>query len=133
MTYPKDRVTWLDRGWLPVCIGFCPSKRAWNRELVRLGVPVVGNDYPTADGMCNSFRDQENKFCILITISERMDKKADKFGVVGLIAHECMHAWRRVRDDIGESEPSFEFEAYAMQYLVQTCCHIYSETRRKLF
>lgn len=132
MKYSRDRVTWLNRGWLPVSIGFCPSKKAWDYELKRMDVSAAGSPYPTADGGCNSFKDGDNKLAVLITIGDHIDKKSDKFGIVGLIAHECMHAWRRIRDDIGEKKPSFEFEAYALQYLVQTCCYIYSETRRKL-
>lgn len=130
MKYRHSRVTWLDRGWLPGYVGFCPSKKAWDWELKRLGLDPA--PYSTSDASCHTMRNKENKLCVLITVGDHIDKKTDNFGIIGLITHECMHAWRRLREDIGESEPSMEFEAYAMQYLVQTCCLIYSDTRKKL-
>ena len=37
---------------------------------------------------------------------------------VGILTHEGMHVWRAMREDIGETSPSSEFEAYAIQTIV---------------
>ena len=36
-----------------------------------------------------------------------------------MVAHEVMHVWQAIKDDLGENSPSPEFEAYAVQGLVQ--------------
>lgn len=88
-------------------------------------------EYPTTDGRCSQFI-EDGKNCVLVTIAERIDKKRDRLGIVGLIVHEATHVWQYVRRDIGETEPSVEFEAYAMQSITTQLCDAYSKTRKKL-
>lgn len=37
----------------------------------------------------------------------------------GLLAHECMHVWQYVKEQMHEKEPSEEFEAYSFQGIFQ--------------
>lgn len=123
------RVIWCDRGWMPTYFGFCPSERAWRREMKLMGVKDdPPPEYPTSDGKASQFL-EGGKNCVLVTISERIDKKRDRLGVVGLIVHEAMHVWQHIRRDIGETEPSPEFEAYALQSISIQLCSAYSKTR----
>ena len=122
----SNRVIWCDRGWMPTFYGFCPSETAWKREMKRLGVKDA--EYPTTDGKASQFL-EDGKNCVLVTIAERLDKKRDRLGIVSLIVHEATHVWQHVRRDIGETEPSTEFEAYAMQSIVIQLCAAYSKTR----
>jgi hypothetical protein len=52
MTAPAavDKVIWIDQGWQPVFIGWCPSKKAWDREMRKFG--VTDEPYPDSSGRC---------------------------------------------------------------------------------
>ena len=120
------RVVWCDRGWLPVYFGFCPSERAWRRELKRLGVPP--QPYPVSDGRCTWFAAPDGKLCALVTIAERIDGM-DPVGLVGLLVHEAAHVWQKICEDIGEDAPSMELEAYALQNITLALIEAYRDTR----
>jgi len=108
-----------------MCYGFCPDERAWKREMRRLN--ITDAPYPTTDNACSTFEStKSNKHCVIVTINER---KRLKLQVVGLIVHEAMHVWRFVRENMGEREPSLEFEAYAMQAIAQNLIAAYEKTR----
>jgi hypothetical protein len=125
-----SRVIWCDRGWQPHCYGFCPDERAWNREMRRLKINDVS--YPTSDACCTTFdKRKSHASCTIVTVSDA--KRRPKLQVVGLLVHEAMHVWRRVREYMGESEPSLEFEAYAMQAISQNLIEAYEKTRGRLF
>lgn len=120
-----SKVVWCDRGWQPFCYGFCPDEAAWKREMRRLNVDEC--PYPTSDGRFTVF-DKANghEHCGIVTVSHR---KMDRLSIVGLIVHEAMHVWRHVRENMGEREPSAEFEAYSMQAISQNLIHAYQQTR----
>jgi hypothetical protein len=120
-----SKVVWCNRGWFPVHFGFCPDKKAWNREMKRMG--VKSEPYPKSDGRCVTF-ESSGKVCAIVTVSKQVDGK-DSNGVVGLIIHEAVHVWQLIRENIGESNPSPEFEAYAIQAISQELIAAYSETR----
>jgi hypothetical protein len=44
-----------------------------------------------------------------------------------LLTHEAMHLWREIRNQIGEKEPSAEFEAYAIQKITQNLAYSYEK------
>jgi hypothetical protein len=127
---PDDKlakVVWLDRGWQPTFIGFCPSRKAWNREMKRLG--VKDEPYPNdAAGRCTTF-DSKGKVCIIVTIREACEKHHSRTEIAGLICHEATHAWQKVREVMGEAEPSIEFEAYSMQAIFQNLYQAWLDTR----
>lgn len=112
---------------MPTFFGFCPSERAWKREMKRLNVESPAA-YPETDANTSQFL-VDRKNMILVTVNERIDKKRDRIGVVGLIVHEAMHVWQMIRRDIGETEPSVEFEAYALQNITIQICSAYCKTR----
>lgn len=123
-----SKVIWCDRGWMPYWYGFCPDEAAWKRECKRLG--IVGTPYPTADAHCLHLENAKdvNK-CTLVTVSH---EKKPAIVVLGVIVHEAMHVWRQMRLDIGEREPSSEFEAYSMQFISMQLIYAYEKTRGKL-
>lgn len=124
----SDKVVWLERGWQPVYFGFCPSEKAWRREMKRLG--AKGEPYPDSDGRCTTF-EHKGKTCILVTIRPGSEKKRSRVEIAGLLCHEAMHIWREIRTSIGELEPSSEFEAYSMQSIFQGLYQAFLETRMK--
>ena len=89
---------------------------------------IKGEKYPDSDGRCSTFESDE-KVCAIVTINKRVDGKCSN-GIVGLIVHEAVHVWQFVRENIGESNPSSEFEAYAIQAISQELIEAYSESGR---
>lgn len=130
MAKAKHQVVWLDKGWLPVYIGFCPSEKAWNREMKRFG---MSRPYPNSAGCTLRFENSAGKTCILVCIHERLKADSCRHGIIGLIVHECTHAWRFILNDIGEDIPSSEFEAYSMQAITQQVTTAFCDTRYDLF
>ncbi|MFP0263750.1 hypothetical protein [Acinetobacter pittii] len=51
--------------------------------------------------------------------------------VYGLLLHEAVHVWQKVRKLMGEKEPSSEFEAYSIQAIAQHLFEMYEESEVK--
>lgn len=121
---------WVELGFLPVNVGYVPNKRAWRKTLKQM--KRRQDPFPESDGSATVWAnvDPNHTTVILITIGKRASGYSVT-QVAGLIAHECMHTWRYIREAIGEKEPSSEFEAYVLQALVQNIAHAHQTTRRK--
>ncbi len=110
-------VIWCDRGWQPVYFGFCPSRKAWAREMRKMGCK---EPYPANDGCATTFTQKDGKVCIIVTLGKAQHAEGrTRVEVAGLLCHEATHIWQEVRKVMGEKEPSIEFEAYAMQAIFQ--------------
>ncbi len=48
--------------------------------------------------------------------------------VYGLLLHEAVHVWQKVKKLMGEKEPSSEFEAYSIQAIAQDLFEMYEES-----
>lgn len=46
----------------------------------------------------------------------------------GLLLHESVHIWQRVKALMGEKEPSIEFEAYSIQRIAQDLFAMFKES-----
>lgn len=130
MTINRNEVTWAELGFLPVSVGYAPNKKAWKKALKDIGIPP--EPFPVSDGRCAWWSNvgELRQDIILIAVGKRA-KRHSMAQVAGIIAHECMHAWRYIRENIGEKEPSAEFEAYVLQALVQSVVHAHQSKRRK--
>jgi hypothetical protein len=121
-----DKVVWCDRGWQPVEYCFCPSEKAWNKQLKVMG--IVGEPYPDSDGRATFFT-KHGKTIAMVTIRDRAEKVRTLCEIVGLLTHEGAHIWQEVRAVMGETNPSAEFEAYSMQSIVQELLFAMKNTR----
>lgn len=121
-----DRVVWIDRGWQPVEIGFCPSETAWKREMKAKGWP--GTPYPENDASATHFT-HDGQFLVLVALAEDVEKRFSRVVIAGLLAHEATHVWQHVRRQMQEAEPSIEFEAYAIQAIFQSLYQAWLGTR----
>lgn len=126
----KNRVIWCDRGWVPYHYGFCPNKRAWDAEMVRLKLKNPP-PYPAQyDGRCTFLAcANDRNACAIVTISDEARPALTK---VGMLIHEAMHVWRAMREAIGEEAPSMEFEAYSMQSIARHLIEAYEQSRGPL-
>ena len=123
-----DRVVWLDRGWQPVLFGFCPSEKAWKREMNRLGSADL--PYPSSGGSCSRFKATETSSeCILVTIRDGEEKRRSLEEIVGILVHEATHVWQFILEHIGEDKASPEMEAYALQAISQGLFAAFVKTR----
>lgn len=126
-----NRTIWCDRGFLPLYYGFCPSATAWRYDMRKLEVDDPP-PYPESDGHTWYFYNRTTgKGAAIVTIADKLDAmgRKDPEAMIGLIVHETMHVWRHQRELIGEDKPSSEFEAYAMQFMVQQLYRAYCRTR----
>lgn len=121
-----DKVIWLDRGWQPTFIGFCPSRKAWRREMRRLG--TQGEKPPTASGNTTTF-ESKGKTAIIVWLIEGVEQRHSRLEIAGLLCHEATHVWQQVRQSMAEREPSIEFEAYSMQAIFQGLYQAWLDTR----
>lgn len=46
----------------------------------------------------------------------------------GLLLHESVHVWQRIRQRMGEHNPSTEFEAYSIQSIAQDLFAMFEES-----
>ena len=127
-----SRVVWCDRAWVPHHYGFCPDEPAWKREMKRLNCIDVSYPVLTNDASCTHFEKVKhssllaNASCSIVTISH---DKRDPLNTITLLNHEAMHVWRQMLNEMGEAEPSAEFEAYAMQNILFRLVAAYEATR----
>lgn len=115
---------WIDRTLIssPYCIGLCISEKDFLDELERLNVPE--NDRPyfvqsNKDAAVHFFKQTDTRnLCALVCIKPR-NNKIDPNALIGLLIHEADHIWRAICDELGETFPSKEFEAYSLQAISQ--------------
>lgn len=48
----------------------------------------------------------------------------------GLLLHEAVHIWQRIKILMGEKEPSIEFEAYSIQRIAQDLFSMFDESEQ---
>lgn len=83
----------------------------------------ISNEH--SDATMHTLEKPDGKMCCVVAIRVKEDQ--DKNEVIGLLVHEAVHVWQDFADRIGESNPSKEFEAYAIQSISQRLISAYSE------
>lgn len=115
---PKGAV-WIERAIIesPFCVGLCQTENQFKNELKRLGVSESEDVQWVTDGKDATVTEfsgtKKHEKCFLVGIKQ--DKTTRPIEVIGLLVHEAVHVWQRIREDINEDKPSNEFEAYAIQ------------------
>ena len=126
---------WLNRTLVssPYCYGLCRSEQEFHRELKRLEVPrnewpkFIGRDGAdsSSDGTTHFFENKHFGLAAIVCIGST--KGRTRAQVHALLAHEAVHIWQAICDDIGEKKPSSEFEAYSIQAITQNLITAYGE------
>lgn len=65
----------------------------------------------------------------VVQLGDTSDKKLIE--IYGLLLHETVHVWQKVKKLMGEKEPSSEFEAYSIQAIAQDLFEMYEESEVK--
>jgi hypothetical protein len=124
----KKHTVWVDLGFLPVRVGYVP-RACWRATLKECKVDV--EPFPETAGNCMHWTDtpDDSRDLILITLTGGQNRSLAQ--TVGLIAHECQHAWRHIRESIGEKTPSCEFEAYTLHAMVQCIVQAHQDNHKR--
>lgn len=121
---------WIYRSLIesPYYIGLCVSEDQFQSELKKLGVPA--QNWPDwvsrhKGGATHTFEQKKTgNLCALICVRS---KSKDPNAIVGVLVHEAVHVWQHIREEIGETDPGKEFEAYSIQIISQRLIAKYSE------
>lgn len=115
---------------LPLSVGVFFSEKDFRSECKRLGIKE--NEFTGGGEACvavvHSYVNDKtgheiNMMCF------RLEKMKEKTAaeIVGIVAHECVHVFQNMKNFLGEREPGKEFEAYAIQHLVEGVIEIMHE------
>jgi hypothetical protein len=126
-------IYYLCTAHLPCNIGFTIIKKDYDKEVKRLGIidPPAFVDYRAST---KTFRKSIIKNGFTTTIIVTIDPKDHPKSVVtiSLIAHESVHVFCSICEAMGEEDPSEEFSAYCIQWLVQCFLNLYEIQWKKL-
>ena len=128
----ESKLKWSDRGLFqsPICFALCRSQKKFDKELKRLGIRK--KDRPDfllsdrADATAHFITANNGSEIVIICLGDVKDRSLT--AIYGLLVHEAVHIWQHVKELIGESDPSAEFEAYSIQNLAQKLMEDYTET-----
>ena len=116
----------------PYRIGFADTERALQREMRRLKVPE--HNWPKFPGpdvhakVCTFEAVGKDPLAIVILGSTKGRSGVE---IASSLVHESVHVWQYIRKYIGESKPSKEFEAYAIQNIAETLMQAYADTLKR--
>ena len=133
MEKAETGVIWFDRYAFPSYWGFCPTEKAWKKQMKLVGCEK--EPYPSFEtdttARCTEFVTFEGKHVILITLGDL--NRRDPIGTVAIIAHELEHVWQMMKKHMGEDKPGDEVEAYVKQAMLLEFLLAYEKERVKLF
>jgi hypothetical protein len=111
------KVIWCDHGYFPFTYGFCPSEKAWDKEMRRLRVKESA--YPPAmklsQAFTTKFHNDNGGLAVIVSAADDL-YKVGSVKAQGVIFHEAVHVFRALCNLIGEPNPSEEFEAYSIEH-----------------
>lgn len=132
LTHSKQRARrWLSRFLMEVPFhwALCVSEKDFHEELSILG--ISRDRWPDhwlhggAHARVYTFDWKGYGTCKIVCVEPQPNRTADQ--IVGLLAHEATHLWQAVVEELGEVDPSPEFEAYSIQHFTQCLCASYRE------
>jgi hypothetical protein len=112
-------IRWLDRDTVRApYMTLCLSEAAYLR--VARHCKVTAPELWLAPGMLACVHTWENGRKLMCVVCLSPDAcKADPIEVACTLVHEAVHAFQRLCDSIGESQPSREFEAYSIELIAE--------------
>lgn len=118
---------WIDRTLVrsPYHINLCTTEKGFHKILKKIKLPR--DEWPVfvkeSFGACvHTFETSEG---ILLAVVNMEKSKRSKEEIYPLLVHEAAHVWQHIRDFIGETSPSPEFEAYSLQNISQNLFESY--------
>lgn len=78
------------------------------------------------DATAHSFMNPDGNLACVVCL--RVAPGISSIQIASLLVHESVHVWQRFKDSIGETSPSREFEAYAIQAIAQRLMKAYADS-----
>lgn len=88
--------------------------------------------YPTTDARTTHLENPKGELCCIVTMPATKRGEVSAIQRSALFAHEAVHVWQAIRENIDEQSPSHEMEAYAIQAITQELMLAYEKTRGSL-
>ena len=118
------KLKWCDRTLVVGTHFFtlCTNEKLYKSALKHLNIPKT--EQPPfvlnwhSNGTIHFFDNQKDQTKTAVVCLHGFEGKSIT-EIHGLLVHEAMHLWREIRETLGESNPSFEFEAYSVQNIAQ--------------
>lgn len=125
----KHRIAYTRVALMPYWVGIAFDEKSFQAELKALGIkePVY---FVKKDATAHTLESSLG-LTIIITLPLTEAKKRDLVEVIGLLVHECVHAWQSMCLEMGEDKPGREVEAYAVQCLSQWAIGQFLKAKRK--
>jgi hypothetical protein len=124
MKHSPNKAAYCEIGFFPLHVGIALTKKAYDKEVSRLGVknPLPFIPPEGAAAMHTFWVGDRYPTCLIcIDCAQIAADKRPYLEVVGLITHECVHVAQRLWETVGEEKVGMETEAYFIQHLVQFC------------
>jgi hypothetical protein len=115
---------WLDRELFVTAQYYtlCTSEKMFRKALKHL--KIKRKEAPTfianwhSDATVHTFENRGNR-CVSAVVCLRNFENKSAVAIAGILVHEAVHVWQETRDYFGETSPSRELEAYAIQNIAQ--------------
>ena len=126
-------IKWLDRCLItsPIYYALCLDEKSFKQELKAR--KLAKEDWPAF--IKNEYSNATTHFFVRNnTVTAIVCFKNNKFDlqqIHALLLHEAVHIWQDIKLQIGEHNPSQEFEAYAIQALAQNLFYAYKKMTKK--
>jgi len=115
------KVTWIARDLIVgPNIALVQSEEQFHAAMRRCQIPKSDRGEwvsPSAIATMHWFDNPQGEQCCIVALREK--KGLSLVEVYGVLVHEATHIWQAFCEYIGETNPSAEFEAYAIQTLSQ--------------
>ncbi|QHJ00113.1 hypothetical protein GT347_20295 [Xylophilus rhododendri] len=121
---------WLDRSlivgpYLTLCLSEVEFRRAMKRCTVAVADQPAWIRNDQSDATVHWLTNPKGCLVCIVCVRPRADTTGIQ--VAAMLVHEAVHIWQRFLLDIGEDQPSAEFEAYSIQAISQRLMEAYAE------
>lgn len=103
----------------------CVSEEAYQvarKQLAKEG-KIISDDFPESGAICQFiYLNKRLTDCIICLVEQE-----DPIDNAGFLVHEAVHVWQEFCKEIGEENPSSEFEAYTIQNITTRLFHAYRQ------
>lgn len=109
------KTNWLGRSLVESPIYYClvTSEKECHQVLRKLKIPrEMWSQWLTSDANVTFYEKSDFKVAV-VAIEINTDKDINQ--VNALLVHEAVHIWQKIKEELGEENPSVEFEAYSIQ------------------
>lgn len=118
------KLNWCDRTLVisPVYYTLATSPAILKKEMKRF---KVNQEIGINNGKSATTNIMKNDNGEVVAIVCLYDHSVDILMIYALLVHEAVHIWQEIKENIGEREPSHEFEAYSIQKISQNLFYEY--------